>query len=225
MIYQWKIIESFFKRITFDIKVTIVVSCQMSFNDYPFDYHTCYFQVGSYFYDRKRIFSSLRPGTWLPFPAGMLPKLGSNYDKIRISRRWQELDDLQLRFPRPEVVQHPGAWPAVQSLLQKVEEVPRRGEAPLGGVRRLRLWSGSQEEARAADIPGQLGLVRDTAWFIYSPLILNQIRTNITKSFSGLHSLLPLRSRLMDQLHHRPQGRPREDVSPRHPPLGPRQCL
>jgi len=41
------------KRITFDIKVTIVVSCQMSFNDYPFDYHTCYFQVGSYFYDRN----------------------------------------------------------------------------------------------------------------------------------------------------------------------------
>merc|ERR1712223_365712 len=41
------------KRITFDIKVTIVVSCQMSFNDYPFDEHTCYFQVGSYFYDRN----------------------------------------------------------------------------------------------------------------------------------------------------------------------------
>ena len=41
------------KRITFDIKVTIIVSCQMSFNDYPFDEHTCYFQVGSYFYDRN----------------------------------------------------------------------------------------------------------------------------------------------------------------------------
>ena len=37
------------KRIIFDIKATIVVSCQMSFNDYPFDGHTCYFQVGSYF--------------------------------------------------------------------------------------------------------------------------------------------------------------------------------
>ena len=43
------------KRITFDIKVTIVVSCQMSFNDYPFDEHTCYFQVGSYFYDRNML--------------------------------------------------------------------------------------------------------------------------------------------------------------------------
>jgi len=41
------------KRITFDIKVTIVISCQMSFNDYPFDGHTCFFQVGSYFYDRN----------------------------------------------------------------------------------------------------------------------------------------------------------------------------
>ena len=41
------------KRITFDIKVTIVISCQMSFNDYPFDDHTCYFQVGSYFYDKN----------------------------------------------------------------------------------------------------------------------------------------------------------------------------
>jgi len=41
------------KQITFDIKVTIVVSCQMSFNDYPFDSHTCFFQVGSYFYDKN----------------------------------------------------------------------------------------------------------------------------------------------------------------------------
>ena len=41
------------KRIIFDIKATIVVSCQMSFNDYPFDGHTCYFQVGSYFYDKN----------------------------------------------------------------------------------------------------------------------------------------------------------------------------
>jgi len=41
------------KRIIFDIKATIVISCQMSFNDYPFDGHTCYFQVGSYFYDKN----------------------------------------------------------------------------------------------------------------------------------------------------------------------------
>ena len=41
------------KRVTFDIKVTIVISCQMSFNDYPFDDHKCYFQVGSYFYDKN----------------------------------------------------------------------------------------------------------------------------------------------------------------------------
>lgn len=41
------------KRVTFDIKVTIVVSCQMNFNDYPFDDHICFFQVGSYFYDKN----------------------------------------------------------------------------------------------------------------------------------------------------------------------------
>jgi len=43
------------KVITFDIKVTIVVSCQMDFNDYPFDDHTCFFQVGSYFYDKNSV--------------------------------------------------------------------------------------------------------------------------------------------------------------------------
>jgi len=43
------------KVITFDIKVTIVISCQMDFNDYPFDDHTCFFQVGSYFYDKHSV--------------------------------------------------------------------------------------------------------------------------------------------------------------------------
>lgn len=43
------------KVITFDIKVTIVISCQMDFNDYPFDDHTCFFQVGSYFYDKNSV--------------------------------------------------------------------------------------------------------------------------------------------------------------------------
>ena len=33
------------KRITFDIKVTIEISCLMDFSDYPFDEHTCNFQV------------------------------------------------------------------------------------------------------------------------------------------------------------------------------------
>merc|ERR1719244_936999 len=43
------------KVITFDIKVTIVISCQMDFSDYPFDDHTCFFQVGSYFYDKNSV--------------------------------------------------------------------------------------------------------------------------------------------------------------------------
>jgi len=43
------------KRITYDIKVTIVISCQMDFNDYPFDDHTCFSQVGSYFYDKNSV--------------------------------------------------------------------------------------------------------------------------------------------------------------------------
>ena len=33
------------KKITFDIKVTIEISCLMDFSDYPFDDHTCNFQV------------------------------------------------------------------------------------------------------------------------------------------------------------------------------------
>merc|ERR1712096_217159 len=39
------------KMIKFDTKVTIKISCQMDFTQYPFDKHTCTFQVGSYFYD------------------------------------------------------------------------------------------------------------------------------------------------------------------------------
>merc|ERR1712156_198804 len=37
------------------IKVTIEISCLMDFSDYPFDEHTCNFQVGSYFYDRNSV--------------------------------------------------------------------------------------------------------------------------------------------------------------------------
>lgn len=33
------------KKVTFDIKVTIEISCLMDFSDYPFDEHTCNFQV------------------------------------------------------------------------------------------------------------------------------------------------------------------------------------
>ena len=33
------------KEVTFDIKVTIEISCLMDFSDYPFDDHTCSFQV------------------------------------------------------------------------------------------------------------------------------------------------------------------------------------
>jgi len=43
------------KKVTFDIKVTIEISCLMDFSDYPFDEHTCNFQVGSYFYDRNSV--------------------------------------------------------------------------------------------------------------------------------------------------------------------------
>jgi len=41
------------KRIKYDIKVTIEISCQMDFSEYPFDKHVCTFQVGSYFYDKN----------------------------------------------------------------------------------------------------------------------------------------------------------------------------
>jgi len=34
------------KRVTFDIKVTIEISCLMDFSDYPFDDHRCNFQAG-----------------------------------------------------------------------------------------------------------------------------------------------------------------------------------
>merc|ERR1712212_981941 len=43
------------KEVTFDIKVTIEISCLMDFSDYPFDDHTCSFQVGSYFYDKNSV--------------------------------------------------------------------------------------------------------------------------------------------------------------------------
>lgn len=41
------------KRIKYDIKVTIEISCQMDFSEYPFDKHVCTFQVGSYFYNKN----------------------------------------------------------------------------------------------------------------------------------------------------------------------------
>jgi len=39
------------KFIKYDTKVTVEISCQMDFTQYPFDQHVCTFQVGSYFYD------------------------------------------------------------------------------------------------------------------------------------------------------------------------------
>lgn len=41
------------KVIKYDTKVTIEISCQMDFNQYPFDKHRCTFQVGSYFYNQN----------------------------------------------------------------------------------------------------------------------------------------------------------------------------
>ena len=38
------------KVMTFDIKVTIEVSCLMDFSDYPFDDHSCNFQVNLLFF-------------------------------------------------------------------------------------------------------------------------------------------------------------------------------
>jgi len=43
------------KYIKYDTKVTLEISCQMDFTMYPFDSHTCTFQVGSYFYDMNSI--------------------------------------------------------------------------------------------------------------------------------------------------------------------------
>lgn len=41
------------RRIKYDTKATIEISCQMNFDMYPFDSHNCSFQVGSYFYDNN----------------------------------------------------------------------------------------------------------------------------------------------------------------------------
>merc|ERR1712025_770834 len=41
--------------ITYDIKATVEISCQMNFDNYPFDDHVCTFQVGSYFYDKNSV--------------------------------------------------------------------------------------------------------------------------------------------------------------------------
>jgi len=43
------------KVITYDIKATVEISCQMNFDNYPFDDHVCTFQVGSYFYDKNSV--------------------------------------------------------------------------------------------------------------------------------------------------------------------------
>jgi len=43
------------KLIKYDIKTTITISCQMDFTEYPFDKHICYFQVGSYFFDKDAV--------------------------------------------------------------------------------------------------------------------------------------------------------------------------
>jgi len=41
------------KWVKYDSKVTIEISCQMDFSQYPFDRHICNFQVGSYFYNKN----------------------------------------------------------------------------------------------------------------------------------------------------------------------------
>jgi len=41
------------KWVKYDTKVTIEISCQMDFSQYPFDRHVCFFQVGSYFYNKN----------------------------------------------------------------------------------------------------------------------------------------------------------------------------
>jgi len=41
------------KVVKYDIKVTVEISCQMDFTQYPFDEHVCAFQMGSYFYDKN----------------------------------------------------------------------------------------------------------------------------------------------------------------------------
>jgi len=42
------------KTINYELNVRITISCQMNFDDYPLDAHTCQFQVGSY-YDTQEI--------------------------------------------------------------------------------------------------------------------------------------------------------------------------
>lgn len=37
------------KTINYELNVRITISCQMNFDDYPLDAHTCQFQVGSYY--------------------------------------------------------------------------------------------------------------------------------------------------------------------------------
>jgi len=38
------------KTLEYNARVTITVSCRMEFDNYPFDTHNCFFQVGSYYY-------------------------------------------------------------------------------------------------------------------------------------------------------------------------------
>jgi len=74
------------KVVTFDIKVTIEISCLMDFSDYPFDDHTCNFQVGSYFYDKNSVTCSSEF-----YPPKKDPKGRSNERSLQHSVQFKKL--------------------------------------------------------------------------------------------------------------------------------------
>ena len=106
------------KEVTFDIKVTIEISCLMDFSDYPFDDHTCSFQVGGL--------------TWRHLsPGGQL--------LLR-----QELRHLLLHLPEPQEEQQEGEHregPAAHHRVQRL--VPVQADGQVGhGLNTANLASG-----------------------------------------------------------------------------------
>jgi len=157
------------KKITFDIKVTIVVSCQMSFNDYPFDSHTCFFQVGSYFYDKN----SMTCTADVNDPSAANSNIRErnlqhsvSFRKLRRSRRVVRLQSGQSKHSMQETImrsfatfgrvthQYSSSLAVGRVYLDVQNLLTRLWQDPLRGVCSLWVRSDSEEEARTTHLPG-----------------------------------------------------------------------
>ena len=58
------------KTIEYNARVTITVSCRMEFDNYPFDTHDCFFQVGSYYYFKDIVTCSSKFVNFQTFDSG-----------------------------------------------------------------------------------------------------------------------------------------------------------